>query len=148
LVNRWSRHFLREAHAADSDAFRVGGHIEGGAKKASGATNSHRMFGVTLKTAWFMSHRIREAMRRESMGGVARSTVSAFRFSAAPPISTSVVYECAEGPVRQAKLVSGPAIAGAISAESKFLRVSAKQPQTAERNLDIVALGSNPGTFR
>jgi hypothetical protein len=33
----------------------------------------HRVLGVTLKSAWFMSHRIREAMRvlhMEPLGGV------------------------------------------------------------------------------
>ena len=29
----------------------------------------HRILGVTLKTAWFMAHRIREAMRSNDMTG-------------------------------------------------------------------------------
>jgi transposase-like protein len=29
----------------------------------------HRVLGVTLKTAWFMSHRIREAMRSDTLAG-------------------------------------------------------------------------------
>ncbi len=32
-------------------------------KKGIGSNQLHRTLGVTLKTAWFMSHRIREAMR-------------------------------------------------------------------------------------
>ena len=32
-------------------------------KKGVSSNQLHRMLGVTLKTAWFMSHRIREAMR-------------------------------------------------------------------------------------
>ena len=32
-------------------------------KKGISSNQLHRMLGVTLKTAWFMSHRIREAMR-------------------------------------------------------------------------------------
>jgi transposase-like protein len=32
-------------------------------KKGFSSNQLHRMLGVTLKTAWFMSHRIREAMR-------------------------------------------------------------------------------------
>ena len=33
-------------------------------KKGISSNQLHRTLGVTLKTAWFMSHRIREAMRR------------------------------------------------------------------------------------
>ena len=41
-------------------------------KKGVSSNQLHRTLGVTLKTAWFMSHRIREAMRSgvlEPMGG-------------------------------------------------------------------------------
>ena len=41
-------------------------------KKGISANQLHRTLGVTLKTAWFMSHRIREAMRSgalDPMGG-------------------------------------------------------------------------------
>lgn len=34
-----------------------------GSKKGISANQLHRILGVTLKTAWFLSHRIREAMR-------------------------------------------------------------------------------------
>ena len=34
-----------------------------GSKKGISANQLHRILGVTLKTAWFMEHRIREAMR-------------------------------------------------------------------------------------
>lgn len=34
-----------------------------GSKKGISSNQLHRTLGVTLKTAWFMSHRIREAMR-------------------------------------------------------------------------------------
>lgn len=37
-------------------------------KKGISANQLHRTLGVTLKTAWFMSHRIREAMRSGSLG--------------------------------------------------------------------------------
>ncbi|WP_116969318.1 IS1595 family transposase [Blastomonas sp. UPD001] len=43
-----------------------------GSKKGISSNQLHRTLGVTLKTAWFMSHRIREAMRDGSpdlMGG-------------------------------------------------------------------------------
>jgi transposase-like protein len=38
-------------------------HLIGSSKKGMSAHQLHRMLGVTYKTAWFMSHRIREAMR-------------------------------------------------------------------------------------
>ena len=39
-----------------------------GSKKGISSNQLHRILGVTLKTAWFMSHRIREAMRSGEMG--------------------------------------------------------------------------------
>lgn len=44
-----------------------------GSKKGISSNQLHRILGVTLKTAWFMSHRIREAMRDDSgfpLGGL------------------------------------------------------------------------------
>ena len=38
-----------------------------GSKKGISSNQLHRILGVTLKTAWFMSHRIREAMRSDDM---------------------------------------------------------------------------------
>ncbi len=38
-------------------------HLMCASKKAISAHQMHRMLGVTYKTAWFMAHRIREAMR-------------------------------------------------------------------------------------
>jgi transposase-like protein len=37
-------------------------------KKGISSNQLHRTLGVTLKTAWFMSHRIREAMREKHIG--------------------------------------------------------------------------------
>jgi transposase-like protein len=37
-------------------------------KKGISSNQLHRTLGVTLKTAWFMSHRIREAMKGSGMG--------------------------------------------------------------------------------
>jgi transposase-like protein len=37
-------------------------------KKGISSNQLHRTLGVTLKTAWFMSHRIREAMRSDKTG--------------------------------------------------------------------------------
>lgn len=39
-----------------------------GSKKGISSNQLHRILGVTLKTAWFMSHRIREAMRSDDSG--------------------------------------------------------------------------------
>jgi transposase-like protein len=47
-------------------------HLLCSSKKGISSNQLHRILGVTLKTAWFMSHRIREAMRTvgfEPMGG-------------------------------------------------------------------------------
>lgn len=38
-------------------------------KKGISSNQLHRTLGVTLKTAWFMSHRIREAMRNDTLAG-------------------------------------------------------------------------------
>ncbi|RYG38876.1 MAG: IS1595 family transposase [Burkholderiales bacterium] len=40
-----------------------------GSKKGISSNQLHRILGVTLKTAWFMSHRIREAMRSDDLLG-------------------------------------------------------------------------------
>jgi transposase-like protein len=42
-------------------------HLMGSSKKGISAHQMHRMLGVTYKTAWFMCHRIREAMRADSL---------------------------------------------------------------------------------
>src|ERR1700676_1918593 len=45
-------------------------------KKGISSSQLHRTLGVTLKTAWFMSHRLREAMRvlqMEPLGGKGKS---------------------------------------------------------------------------
>ena len=47
-------------------------HLLCASKKGMSSHQLHRMLGVTYKTAWFMTHRIREAMREkhtEPMGG-------------------------------------------------------------------------------
>ncbi len=47
-------------------------HLMGSSKKGFSAHQLHRSMGVTYKTAWFMAHRIREAMRElhpEPVGG-------------------------------------------------------------------------------
>lgn len=50
-------------------------HLMCASKKGMSAHQLHRMLGVTYKSAWFMAHRIREAMRElnpvEPMGGAA-----------------------------------------------------------------------------
>lgn len=40
-------------------------HLMAASKKGISAHQLHRMLGVTYKTAWFMEHRIREAMKED-----------------------------------------------------------------------------------
>lgn len=44
----------------------LGFHLMAASKKGMSAHQLHRMLGVTYKTAWFMAHRIREAMKEDS----------------------------------------------------------------------------------
>jgi transposase-like protein len=43
-------------------------HLMASSKKGMSAHQLHRMLGVTYKTAWFLAHRIREAMRSGGLG--------------------------------------------------------------------------------
>ena len=52
-------------------------------KKGISSNQLHRMLGVTLKSAWFMSHRLREAMRVGPLSPVAASSRSTRRSMAA-----------------------------------------------------------------
>ncbi|MHB8447874.1 MAG: IS1595 family transposase [Sulfuricaulis sp.] len=54
-------------------------HLICASKKAISSHQIHRMLGVTYKSAWFMTHRIREAMKSESGGllGSGSGTVEA-----------------------------------------------------------------------
>jgi transposase-like protein len=45
-------------------------HLMCSSKKGISSHQLHRILGVTLKTAWFMSHRIREAMRDGSLAAL------------------------------------------------------------------------------
>src|SRR3546814_8181433 len=46
-------------------------YLRASSKKGMSAHQLHRMLGVTYKTAWFMMHRVREAMKDDSgpLGG-------------------------------------------------------------------------------
>jgi transposase-like protein len=58
-----------------------------GSKKSMSAHQLHRTLGVTYKTAWFMAHRIREAMRDTDTGGLGgegKTVEPTKRTSAAP----------------------------------------------------------------
>ncbi|MBI4184815.1 MAG: IS1595 family transposase, partial [Proteobacteria bacterium] len=45
-------------------------HLMAASKKGISAHQLHRMLGITYKTAWFMAHRIREAMREPKPGPI------------------------------------------------------------------------------
>ncbi len=45
-------------------------HLLCSSKKGVSSNQLHRILGVTLKTAWFMSHRVREAMRDGSLAPI------------------------------------------------------------------------------
>src|SRR5262245_56735855 len=50
-------------------------HLMCASKKGISAHQLHRMLGITYKSAWFMAHRIREAMKpstKEPMGGAGK----------------------------------------------------------------------------
>lgn len=49
-------------------------HLMASSKKGMSAHQLHRMLGVTYKTAWFMAHRIREAMRETNPGPMGGSS--------------------------------------------------------------------------
>lgn len=75
-------------------------------KKGISSNQLHRTLGVTLKTAWFMSHRIREAMRDGSLGplGGEGGTVEADETYFGPK----------DGEAKKAKHTRGPAAKRAI----------------------------------
>src|ERR1044071_7871478 len=61
----------------------IGFQLMAASKKGISAHQLHRMLGVTYKTAWFMAHRIREAMRPidlETMGGGGKTVEAAETF--------------------------------------------------------------------
>ena len=45
-------------------------HLMTRSKKGISSNQLHRVLGITLKSAWFLSHRIREAMREGGAGAV------------------------------------------------------------------------------
>ena len=54
-------------------------HLIGASKKGSSSHQLHRVLGITLKSAWFMSPRIREPLKQqgvEPMGGVGKHVES------------------------------------------------------------------------
>lgn len=62
-------------------------------KKGISANQLHRVLGVSLKTAWFMGHRIREAMREGNLapmggaGGIVEADETYFQKTAEPKVS-------------------------------------------------------------
>lgn len=54
----------------------AGFHLMAASKKGVSAHQLHRMLGLTYKTAWFMAHRIREAMKDGNPGPLGGSGIS------------------------------------------------------------------------
>jgi len=52
-------------------------HMMCAGKNGVSAHELHRQLGVALKTAWFMAHRIREAMKRDPLAGMLTGTIEA-----------------------------------------------------------------------
>jgi transposase-like protein len=52
-------------------------HLMSASKKGVSAHQLHRMLGVTYKTAWFMAHRIRYAMKQEPLAGALKGELEA-----------------------------------------------------------------------
>lgn len=50
-------------------------HLMCASKKGMSSHQLHRMLGITYKTAWFMTHRIRWAMRQEPLATILKGTV-------------------------------------------------------------------------
>jgi transposase-like protein len=63
-------------------------HLMCSSKKGISAHQLHRMLGVTYKTAWFMAHRIREAMKQD--GGP--SAVPAMMLKPTKPTSAATSH--------------------------------------------------------
>src|SRR6266849_7625340 len=55
----------------------LGFHLMSSSKKGFSAHQMHREFGLDYKSAWFMAHRIREAMKRPPLSGKLKGIVEA-----------------------------------------------------------------------
>ena len=71
-------------------------------KKGISSNQLHRMTGLTLKSAWFMSHRIREAMRSGSLappmgsgGGIVESDETFIGRAKGTKVRAGVSHKCA-----------------------------------------------------
>jgi transposase-like protein len=78
-------------------------HLMAASKKGMSAHQMHRMLGVTYKTAWFMEHRIREAMAvspkdRGPMGGEGKTVEADETYWGAKDDQTPPPRRAAEGP--------------------------------------------------
>ena len=62
-------HFRVQPHSA-APLVASGIFLIASSKKGISANQLHRTLGITLKSAWFMAHRVREAMRDNNIGGL------------------------------------------------------------------------------
>jgi hypothetical protein len=81
-------------------------------KKGISSNQLHRTFGVTLKTAWFMSHRLREAMRvlqMEPVGGAGKPffDLPIFTENNLPQLASSITSGAASKPANARSVQKG-----------------------------------------
>ena len=127
-------------------------------KKGISSNQLHRTLGVTLKTAWFMSHRIREAMRVvgvEPMGGggeiveadetfIGRRKASPSAAGPATRTPSSPLFErggsAPQLPCRRLRIADiGPIIRANVARETALM--------TDEAPLYRTSAGSSPATI-
>jgi transposase-like protein len=83
-------------------------HLLGSSKKGMSAHQLHRMLGVTYKTAWFMAHRIREAMKdmKPAPSGATAKSLRLTKHISAP--AKRHAFKAVQGPSLQTRQEAWP----------------------------------------